>query len=70
MTGKKNDLSVSTSSPLTKAQREALEAELAEHEAAAGRLEMQGNKKTYHHEAAARIRAELEQNEVNDELDK
>lgn len=69
LTGKKNDLSLS----LSKADRERLEAELAYHEEAAARLEYQGNKKTYHHEAAERIRALLsqgKQDEVNDELDK
>lgn len=54
MTGKKND-----SPPLTKTQREALMTELAHHEEAALRLEVEGNLNTYHHQAAARIREEL-----------
>lgn len=46
-----------------------LKGELAYHEAAAERLEQQGNVNTYHHERAAQIRAELNLEEVRDELD-
>lgn len=52
MTGKKSDSS-------TVPNRAALEAELAWHEEAAARLEMQGNTDTYHHQRAAQLRAEL-----------
>lgn len=65
MTGKKSE----SLAPLSKARRDALTAELAYHEGAVERLEQQGQTKTYHHEAAARIRATLaeHEHEVNDD---
>jgi len=65
LTGKKSDSLPS----LSKADRERLTAELAYHEEAAARLESQGNTKTYHHEAATRIRAALAQSEQDEVKD-
>lgn len=56
MTGKKND----STTPLSKAARERLQAELAYHREAAASLEARaGQTGTYHHQRAAEIEAEL-----------
>ena len=68
MTGKKSARLPS----LNDSKRQALIDELARHEAAIANLEEQGNFNTWHHEAAARIRAALQDNfeELeNDKLD-
>lgn len=62
LTGKRNV----TPTSLSKAERDALVAELAYHEESAAALERQGNTGTYHHERAAAIRAALNlSDEVN-----
>lgn len=64
MTGKKSD----STTRLSKAERERLAAELAYHDESAAAIESRtGQKDTYHHETAARLRAELKQAEVEDD---
>ncbi len=69
MTGKKSDSSPSPSNAPDAAQIKVLIAELAWHEEAAASIESRtGQTDTYHHETAARIRAELPKtDEVKDD---